>query len=229
MKQISKKGFQGKEVSKRDAVFVGLDVHKRSIYVAIRINGKETGTKSVPADWEAVVKVLEPYRKGLKKVVYEAGPTGFGLARRLREVGYPLDYRPEQNTSCSSVGNKIRPVGLPQAGGVRRKGSLAGCGDPNPPGRSGSASGAFEKRDGGTKNQRVKTQMKLTQTGVKSGKFSKEQAQSVRASLRNIRLQEFTFFKQNKSHSLTPDQISQLNQSLDKNSNLLGETPGSSN
>ncbi len=71
--------------------------------------------------------------------------------------------------------------------------------------------------------------MKLTQTGVKSGKFSKEQAQSVRASLRNIRLQEFTFFKQNKSHSLTPDQISQLNQSLDKNSNLLGETPGSSN
>ncbi len=91
MKQISKKGFQGKEVSKRDAVFVGLDVHKRSIYVAIRINGKETGTKSVPADWEAVVKVLEPYRKGLKKVVYEAGPTGFGLARRLREVGYPLD------------------------------------------------------------------------------------------------------------------------------------------
>lgn len=78
-------------------------------------------------------------------------------------------------------------------------------------------------------NQRIKNQMKLTQLDVKSGKLTKEQARSIRASLRNIRLQEFSFFKQNKSHSLTPDQISQLNQSLDKNSSLVGETPGSSN
>ncbi len=91
MKQISKKGCRGKDVSRRDSVFVGLDVHKRSIYMAVRINGKEVGTKSLTADWEAVVKVLAPYRAGLKKVVYEAGPTGFGLARRLREEGYPLD------------------------------------------------------------------------------------------------------------------------------------------
>ncbi len=78
-------------------------------------------------------------------------------------------------------------------------------------------------------NQRIKNQMKLTQVDVKSGKLTKEQAQTIRASLRDIRLQEFTFFKQNKSHSLTTDQISQLNQSLDKNSTLVGETPGSSN
>lgn len=78
-------------------------------------------------------------------------------------------------------------------------------------------------------NQRVKTQMQLTQSGVKSGKLTKDQARSVRVSVKSVRLQEFTFFKQNKSHTLTTDQINQLNQALDKNSVLLGETPTSSN
>lgn len=78
-------------------------------------------------------------------------------------------------------------------------------------------------------NQRQKTQWQLTQAGVKSGKLTKAQAQTIRVSLRKIRLQEFTFFKENKNHTLTTDQINQLNQSLNENSSVVGETPVTSN
>jgi transposase len=74
-------------IAKKDQVYVGLDVHKRSIYAAVRVNGIEVGIKSLPADREVVKRFLEKYQLGLRKVVYEAGPTGYGLARRLKDVG----------------------------------------------------------------------------------------------------------------------------------------------
>jgi len=79
-----------KGITKNDCVYVGLDVHKRSVYAAVRVNGIEIGAKSLPADREVVKSFLEKYRPGLRKVVYEAGPTGYGLARRLNEAGIPV-------------------------------------------------------------------------------------------------------------------------------------------
>jgi transposase len=82
---------RGVGITKKDCVYVGLDVHKRSVYATVRINGEEHGSKSLPADAEIVKNFLEKYRLGLRKVVYEAGPTGYGLARRLRENGIPAE------------------------------------------------------------------------------------------------------------------------------------------
>lgn len=78
-------------------------------------------------------------------------------------------------------------------------------------------------------NARQKNQWKLMQTGLKSQKITKEQAQGIRSNLKNVRLQELKFFKLNTKPMLTQDQLSQLNSLLDKNSSLLGETPSSSN
>jgi transposase len=77
--------------AKKDRVYVGLDVHKRSVYATVRVNGTEVGIKSLPSNHEAVKRFLEKYRLGLVKVVYEAGPTGYGLARRLRATGIPVE------------------------------------------------------------------------------------------------------------------------------------------
>ena len=90
---MKKSNTEGRKsgVTKRDQVYVGLDVHKRSIYAAIRVNGVEVKTHSMPAEPVMVVKLLEKYRPGLKKVVYEAGPTGYGLARRLLKEGFPAE------------------------------------------------------------------------------------------------------------------------------------------
>lgn len=70
--------------------FVGLDVHKDSISVAVAENGREPARllETVPADEWLLLKVLD--RLGPKsrlRVCYEAGPTGYGLARRLNQAG----------------------------------------------------------------------------------------------------------------------------------------------
>jgi transposase len=72
-------------------VYVGLDVHKDSIVIAVAREGREEASKwkTIPYDAVRLVKALKVLLKEgeVLKVCYEAGPTGFGLCRRLREVG----------------------------------------------------------------------------------------------------------------------------------------------
>ena len=74
-------------------------------------------------------------------------------------------------------------------------------------------------------NLRLRAQWKLIQQGIKSGKITQAQAANLRTDLKSVRQQEMAFFKTNGNHTLTTDQESQLNQSLNKNSATLGETP----
>lgn len=69
---------------------VGLDVHARSVSVGVWKGGKIVKCWRGPSEVETVCRELEPYRKGMKSVVYEAGPTGFKLARRLAKAGLPM-------------------------------------------------------------------------------------------------------------------------------------------
>jgi transposase len=80
--------FKVNQVTTEDQVYVGFDVHKRSYAAAIWCNGAIVRTTTMPADIEKVLKFLEPMRAAIKKVVYEAGPTGYGLARALESSGY---------------------------------------------------------------------------------------------------------------------------------------------
>ena len=76
--------------------YIGLDVHKESIAIAIALGGsrKEAvyhgscGGSNLAAEraLRALAKKLGVKFKDLK-VCYEAGPTGFVLARRLRQLG----------------------------------------------------------------------------------------------------------------------------------------------
>ena len=70
--------------------FVGLDVHKDTISIAVAESGREPARllETIPADEWLLLKVLD--RLGPKsrlRVCYEAGPTGYGLARQLNEQG----------------------------------------------------------------------------------------------------------------------------------------------
>ncbi len=66
--------------------FVGLEVHKDLISVAMAENAREPARllETSPAD-EWVLDRLGP--KSRLRVCYEAGPTGYGLARQLNEQG----------------------------------------------------------------------------------------------------------------------------------------------
>jgi len=72
-------------------IYIGLDVHKDSIVIAVAREGREAAEKwkTIPYDGVRLRKALKMLAKQGEtlKVCYEAGPTGFGLCRRLREVG----------------------------------------------------------------------------------------------------------------------------------------------
>ncbi len=72
-------------------VYVGLDVHKDSFTIAVARGGRGAAEnwKTIPYDGVRLRKALPLLlRKGeVLRVCYEAGPTGFGLCRRLREAG----------------------------------------------------------------------------------------------------------------------------------------------
>lgn len=70
--------------------FVGLDVHKASIAIAVAdSDGREPETvATIPNDTSALLKRLKRLADGGKvRCCYEAGPTGFGLQRALQAAG----------------------------------------------------------------------------------------------------------------------------------------------
>jgi transposase len=74
--------------------FVGLDVHKETITIAVAETGRQTArvVATVAHELNALSKVLS--KLGPQPDVhccYEAGPTGYGLARQLRAAGWGCD------------------------------------------------------------------------------------------------------------------------------------------
>ncbi len=71
--------------------YIGLDVHKDSITIAVANGGRERARvfKTIPNDWPRLRRALQLLTPsgGRLEVCYEAGPTGFGLYRRLQEAG----------------------------------------------------------------------------------------------------------------------------------------------
>lgn len=97
-------------------VFVGLDVHKDTIAVAVgRADEEAVGyVVTVGHDVAKLLKVLARYgAPGTVKVVYEAGPTGYGLYRRLRDKGYGVQV--------------VAPSLIPKRAGVRIKTDRRDC------------------------------------------------------------------------------------------------------
>ncbi len=75
----------------RSTRFVGLDVHKATIVVAVAEDGDQQ-----PESWDKIPNDPSAVRKMVKKLgqdghrlkaVYEAGPTGYGLQRQLADLG----------------------------------------------------------------------------------------------------------------------------------------------
>jgi transposase len=74
---------------KKSLVYVGLDVHKDSITVA-KAAGKDPAVvvRKIINDWATLLKVLDELGAAVRlRVCYEAGPTGYDLARRLNTTG----------------------------------------------------------------------------------------------------------------------------------------------
>jgi len=71
------------------AFWVGIDVHKKSYHVSIYGEGKILLKWTMSSDDEVLIEMLMPIIKQIKMVCYEAGPTGYGLYRKLTDTGFP--------------------------------------------------------------------------------------------------------------------------------------------
>lgn len=71
--------------------YVGLDVHKTTIYIAFNSLGSRDpqAIGEIPHDLTRLKKALAPLGVPSEvQICYEAGPTGYGLCRELRALGY---------------------------------------------------------------------------------------------------------------------------------------------
>ena len=74
-----------------DNVFhVGIDVHKKSFHTAFYGNNGLLETFVCSSELDDFIRQLEPFQAQIVQVVYEAGPTGFELARMLEEAGFTV-------------------------------------------------------------------------------------------------------------------------------------------
>jgi len=120
-------------LDEKECVWVGMDVHKKTWNVALYSANRERVVKSwhMPANLADLLKILEPIKKQVKRIAYEAGPTGFGLARFLQShefevaVVAPDDIPQSRRTKAKSdridagtlaqelVGNRLRSIYIP--------------------------------------------------------------------------------------------------------------------
>lgn len=70
--------------------WIGIDVHKRTYHVALLRGEDDFFTWTVPAVNELLVNQFLDLGIRIGSICYESGPTGFSLARRLREVEIPV-------------------------------------------------------------------------------------------------------------------------------------------
>lgn len=92
MKYIPKFQSWCKQIRKdhKSKIYIGLDVHKRTINMAIWHRGRIAINTCLPAGHNHLLQTLKKIPCKIKKIAYEAGPTGYGLARALKKAKYPV-------------------------------------------------------------------------------------------------------------------------------------------
>ena len=103
--RCKKTGTDGKQIRllEGETIYVGLDVHKKQYHLAVWSATRQCilTTKVRPASPKSLARYLAPHREAIRLIVYEAGPTGYTLARHLVREGFPLEVISASHTPTS--------------------------------------------------------------------------------------------------------------------------------
>jgi transposase len=182
------KVFEG---ATRRRVFVGLDVHKRTINVALWLEERIAAAWVMPADAEKLAAMLAPHRAKIARVVYEAGPTGYGLARALRRAGLRVGVvAPGRSPRPAARQNKADRLDAEHLARYAAKGLLVAVAVPSETQEADRQ--LLRLREQVVKKRRlVKQQIKsfLLQHGVAEPRGLSSWSQAARAALRAVALE----------------------------------------
>jgi len=96
-----------------ERVHVGIDTHKEDYRVHVWSEQRQEAVAAwvQPPDASVLVKRLGPVKAQVARVVYEAGPTGYGLCRELRQAGFAADViapsRTPKSTSKAAKSDRL--------------------------------------------------------------------------------------------------------------------------
>jgi len=112
-----------------ERIAVGVDTHKRTYAVSLWGINEDTEIKhwTQPADPHALMRTLEPYREQIAQVAYEAGPTGFVLARALAGERWPVLVASPADIMSSRNAGKSDRLDARRLARLCAKGLLDGC------------------------------------------------------------------------------------------------------
>jgi transposase len=82
---------------------VGIDAHKKSLHVALWLNCAPAVDFVMPPDNKKLIDTLNNLRPALRMVVYEAGPTGYSLARAIQNANLPISVVAPSKTPRQSA------------------------------------------------------------------------------------------------------------------------------
>jgi len=105
MTTVSKKQkwFNTIRLTKDDELYVGVDTHKASYHVALWLNDAPAIDFVMPPDNAKLIDSLDKLRIALRLVVYEAGPTGYSLARAIKDAKLPVSVVAPSKTPRQSA------------------------------------------------------------------------------------------------------------------------------
>lgn len=102
---VSKKQrfFNKINLTKDDDLYIGIDVHKINYHVALYLNGAHAIDYITPADNAKLCATFKKLQPAIKSIVYEAGPTGYSLARQLQQASLPVQVIAPSKTPQTSA------------------------------------------------------------------------------------------------------------------------------
>lgn len=99
--------FNQINLTEDDDLYIGIDVHKLNYHVALHLNGTHAIDYITPADNAKLCKSFKKLAPAIKNIVYEAGPTGYSLARQLQQHSLPIQViAPSKTPQCSARDSK---------------------------------------------------------------------------------------------------------------------------
>jgi transposase len=108
-----------------DELYIGIDVHKKSYHIAFWLNDTPAINFVTTADNQKIIQILQRFRLAIKLIAYEAGPTGYSLARLLQQNKLPVKIAaPSMTPRQSAVQSKTDSLDCRKLAKYAAKGML---------------------------------------------------------------------------------------------------------